>query len=172
MVFDADFKEEMTQQMIAAISFALESDTEVLIDDIKQIRKVINTYTYSFHGQFAAGELFGEFYGQYSVKDNLTTLLQMKFKFGDSDTESIVKCNSGQAMLNGIANAYNIYRTRKSALPRIYPELVKRLDLIEKIAKSEAQEVAEKILYLTAEIREMFGTDIELVGSLPAEKEG
>ena len=62
MVFDADFKEEMTQQMIAAISFALESDTEVLIDDIKQIRKVINTYTYSFHGQFAAGERFGVFY--------------------------------------------------------------------------------------------------------------
>lgn len=170
MVFDADFKEEMTQQMIAAISFALESDTEVLIDDIKQIRKVINTYTYSFHGQFAAGELFGEFYGQYSLKDNLTTLLQMKFKFGDSDTESIVKCNSGQTMLNGIANAYNIYRTRKSALPRIYPELVKKLDLIDKIA--EDTKVADKILQITAEIRDMFGTDIELVGTLPAEKEG
>lgn len=170
MVFDADFKEEMTQQMIAAISFALESDTEVLIDDIKQIRKVINTYTYSFHGQFAAGELFGEFYGQFSVKDNLTTLLQMKFKFGDSDTESIVKCNSGQTMLNGIANAYNIYRTRKSALPRIYPELVKKLDRIDKIA--EDTKVADKILQLTAEIRDMFGTDIELVGTLPAEKEG
>ena len=170
MVFDADFKEEMTQQMIAAISFALESDTEVLIDDIKQIRKVINTYTYSFHGQFAAGELFGEFYGQFSVKDNLTTLLQMKFKFGDSDTESIVKCNSGQTMLNGIANAYNIYRTRKSALPRIYPELVKKLDLIDKIA--EDTKVADKILQITAEIRDMFGTDIELVGTLPAEKEG
>lgn len=170
MVFDADFKEEMTQQMIAAISFALESDTEVLIDDIKQIRKVINTYTYSFHGQFAAGELFGEFYGQYSLKDNLTTLLQMKFKFGDSDTESIVKCNSGQTMLNGIANAYNIYRTRKSALPRIYPELVKKLDHIDKIA--EDTKVADKILQLTAEIRDMFGTDIELVGTLPAEKEG
>jgi hypothetical protein len=170
MVFDADFKEEMTQQMIAAISFALESDTEVLIDDIKQIRKVINTYTYSFHGQFAAGELFGEFYGQFSVKDNLTTLLQMKFKFGDSDTESIVKCNSGQTMLNGIANAYNIYRTRKSALPRIYPELVKKLDRIDKIA--EDTKVADKILQITAEIRDMFGTDIELVGTLPAEKEG
>lgn len=170
MVFDADFKEEMTQQMIAAISFALESDTEVLIDDIKQIRKVINTYTYSFHGQFAAGELFGEFYGQFSVKDNLTTLQQMKFKFGDSDTESIVKCNSGQTMLNGIANAYNIYRTRKSALPRIYPELVKKLDRIDKIA--EDTKVADKILQITAEIRDMFGTDIELVGTLPAEKEG
>ena len=170
MVFDADFKEEMTQQMIAAISFALESDTEVLIDDIKQIRKVINTYTYSFHGQFAAGELFGEFYGQYSLKDNLTTLMQMKFKFGDSDTESIVKCNSGQTMLNGIANAYNIYRTRKSALPRIYPELVKKLDIIDKIA--EDTKVADKILQITAEIRDMFGTDIELVGTLPAEKEG
>jgi len=170
MVFDADFKEEMTQQMIAAISFALESDTEVLIDDIKQIRKVINTYTYSFHGQFAAGELFGEFYGQYSLKDNLTTLMQMKFKFGDSDTESIVKCNSGQTMLNGIANAYNIYRTRKSALPRIYPELVKKLDRIDKIA--EDTKVADKILQITAEIRDMFGTDIELVGTLPAEKEG
>lgn len=170
MVFDADFKEEMTQQMIAAISFALESDTEVLIDDIKQIRKVINTYTYSFHGQFAAVELFGEFYGQYSLKDNLTNLMQMKFKFGDSDTESIVKCNSGQTMLNGIANAYNIYRTRKSALPRIYPELVKKLDSIDKIA--EDTKVADKILQLTAEIRDMFGTDIELVGTLPAEKEG
>jgi hypothetical protein len=170
MVFDADFKEEMTQQMIAAISFALESDTEVLIDDIKQIRKVINTYTYSFHGQFAAGELFGEFYGQFSVKDNLTNLMQMKFKFGDSDTESIVKCNSGQTMLNGIANAYNIYRTRKSALPRIYPELVKKLDRIDKIA--EDTKVADKILQITAEIRDMFGTDIELVGTLPAEKEG
>lgn len=170
MVFDTDFKKEMTQQMIAAISFALESDAEVLIDDIQQIRKVINTYTYSFHGQFAAGEMFGEFYGQYSVKDNLTTLLQMKFKFGDSDTESLVKCNSGQTMLQGIATAYNIYRTRKSALPRIYPELVKRLELIEKIA--EDTKVADKILYLTAEIRELFGTDIEIANTLPAEKEG
>ena len=43
MVFDADFKHEMTQQMVAAISFALELDAEVMIDDIKQIRKVINT---------------------------------------------------------------------------------------------------------------------------------
>ncbi|WP_405323266.1 hypothetical protein [Fibrobacter sp.] len=170
MVFDADFNEEITQQLIAAISFALESDAEVLLDEVKQIRKVINTYTYSFHGQFAAGEVFGEFYGQFSVKDNLKTLQQMKFKFGDSDTESIIKCNSGQTMLNGIANAYNIYRTRKSALPRIYPELVKRLELIEKIA--EDTKVADKILYLTAEIREMFGTDIEIAGTLPAEKEG
>ncbi len=170
MVFDADFNEEITQQLIAAISFALESDAEVLLDEVKQIRKVINTYTYSFHGQFAAGEVFGEFYGQFSVKDNLKTLQQMKFKFGDSDTESIIKCNSGQTMLNGIANAYNIYRTRKSALPRIYPELVKRLELIDKIA--EDTKVADKILHLTAEIREMFGTDIELVGTLPAEKEG
>lgn len=170
MVFDADFNEEITQQLIAAISFALESDAEVLLDEVKQIRKVINTYTYSFHGQFAAGEVFGEFYGQFAVKDNMKTLQQMKFKFGDSDTESIIKCNSCQTMLNGIANAYNIYRTRKSALPRIYPELVKRLELIEKIA--EDTKVADKILYLTAEIREMFGTDIELVGTLPAEKEG
>lgn len=170
MVFDADFNEEITQQLIAAISFALESDAEVLLDEVKQIRKVINTYTYSFHGQFAAGEVFGEFYGQFSVKDNLKTLQQMKFKFGDSDTESIIKCNSCQTMLNGIANAYNIYRTRKSALPRIYPELVKRLELIDKIA--EDTKVADKILHLTAEIREMFGTDIELVGTLPAEKEG
>ena len=170
MVFDADFNEEITQQLIAAISFALESDAEVLLDEVKQIRKVINTYTYSFHGQFAAGEVFGEFYGQFSVKDNLKTLQQMKLKFGDSDTESIIKCNSCQTMLNGIANAYNIYRTRKSALPRIYPELVKRLDLIDKIA--EDTKVADKILHLTAEIREMFGTDIELAGTLPAEKEG
>lgn len=170
MVFDADFNEEITQQLIAAISFALESDAEVLLDEVKQIRKVINTYTYSFHGQFAAGEVFGEFYGQFSVKDNLKTLQQMKFKFGDSDTESIIKCNSCQTMLNGIANAYNIYRTRKSALPRIYPELVKRLELIDKIA--EDTKVADKILHLTAEIREMFGTDIELAGTLPAEKEG
>lgn len=170
MVFDADFNEEITQQLIAAISFALESDAEVLLDEVKQIRKVINTYTYSFHGQFAAGEVFGEFYGQFSVKDNLKTIQQMKFKFGDSDTESIIKCNSCQTMLNGIANAYNIYRTRKSALPRIYPELVKRLELIDKIA--EDTKVADKILHLTAEIREMFGTDIELVGTLPAEKEG
>ena len=170
MVFDADFNEEITQQLIAAISFALESDAEVLLDEVKQIRKVINTYTYSFHGQFAAGEVFGEFYGQFAVKDNMKTLQQMKFKFGDSDTESIIKCNSCQTMLNGIANAYNIYRTRKSALPRIYPELVKRLDLIDKIA--EDTKVTDKILYLTAEIREMFGTDIEIAGTLPAEKEG
>ena len=169
MVFDADFKEEMTQQMLAAVSFALEMDAEVVIDEIKQVRKVINTYTYSFHGQFAAGELFGEFYGQFAVKDNLTTLSQMKFKFGDSDTESIVKCVSGQTMLNGIINAYNIYRTRKNALPKIYPELVKRLELIERIA--EDTRVAEKILHITADIRDLFGTDIELVDSLPAEKE-
>jgi hypothetical protein len=167
MVFDADFEHEMTQQMVAAISFALELDAEVMIDDVKQVRKVINTYTYSFHGQFAAGELFGEFYGQYSVKDNLTTLNQMKFKFGDCDTEAVISCGSGQTMLNGISNAYNVYRTRKGALPKIYPQLTSKLDTINRLAADT--KVSEKIAAITAEIRELFGTDIELVSTLPKE---
>jgi hypothetical protein len=167
MVFDADFEHEMTQQMVAAISFALEMDAEVAIDDVKQVRKVINTYTYSFHGQFAAGELYGEFYGQYSVKDNLTTLNQMKFKCGDCDTEAVVNCGSGQTMLNGIANAYNVYRTRKGALPKIYPQLTEKLDTINRLAADTR--VSEKIAAVTTEIRELFGTDIELVSTLPKE---
>jgi hypothetical protein len=167
MVFDADFEHEMTQQMVAAISFALELDAEVIIDDVKQVRKVINTYTYSFHGQFAAGELFGEFYGQYSVKENLTTLAQMKFKFGDFDTEAVVNCGSGQSLLNGISNAYSVYKTRKGALPKIYPKLTERLDEIDRLASDT--KVAEKIASVTNEIRELFGTDIELVSTLPKE---
>jgi hypothetical protein len=171
MVFDAtDFKTEFTTELIAAISFALEADAEVLVDDIKEVRKVINTYTYAFHGQFAAGELFGDFYGQYAAKDHTANLTQMKVKFGDSDTESIVTCNSGQSILSGFANAYQIYRTRKAALPKIYPELVKKLELIETIA--EDTKVADKILPITAEIRDLFGTDIELADKLPIEKEG
>ena len=167
MVFDADFENEMTQQMVAAISFALELDAEVMIDDVKQVRKVINTYTYSFHGQFAAGELFGEFYGQYSVKDNLTTLAQMKFKFGDSDTEAVINCGSGQSMLTGISNAYNVYRTRKAALPKIYPQLVEKLDALDKLAADTR--IQDKIVSITKEIRDLFGTDIELVTTLPKE---
>ena len=86
MVFDAtDFKHELTAELIAAISYALETDAEVEIDEIKEVRKVISTYTYSFHGQFAAGEQFGEFYGQYSAKDGKATLMQMKFKFNKQD---------------------------------------------------------------------------------------
>lgn len=167
MVFDADFEHEMTQQMVAAISFALEMDAEVAIDDVKQVRKVINTYTYSFHGQFAAGELYGEFYGQYSVKDNRTTLNQMKFKFGGFDTEAVVNCGSGQSLLNGISNAYSVYKTRKGALPKIYPKLTERLDEIDRLASDT--KVAEKIASVTKAIRELFGTDIELVSTLPKE---
>lgn len=163
MVFDTNFKEEMTQQLIAALSFALEADAEVLIDKVEQVRKVINTYTYSFHGEFAALEMFGEFYGTFAVKDNLTTIMQFKFKFGDSDTESIIKCGSSKALLDGLTNAYNIYRTRKAAMPRIYPKLVQILDKIEKMAPDTKP--------LTDEIKSLFGTDIELVSELPKEKE-
>ena len=167
MVFDADFEHEMTQQMVAAISFALEMDAEVAIDDVKQVRKVINTYTYSFHGQFAAGELYGEFYGQYSVKDTLTTLNQMKFKFGDVDTEAVVNCGSGQSLLNGISNAYSVYKTRKGALPKIYPQIVEKLDALDKLAADTR--IQDKIVSITKEIRELFGTNIELVSTLPKE---
>ena len=168
MVFDAtDFKHELTAELIAAISYALETDAEVEIDEINEVRKVISTYTYSFHGQFAAGEQFGEFYGQYSAKDGKATLMQMKFKFGDFDTEALIKCASGQSMLNGISNAYNVYKTRKHAMPKIFPKLVEKLDEIDKIAADT--KVEEQIVSITTDIRELFGTDIELVSTLPKE---
>lgn len=168
MVFDAtDFKHELTTELIAAISYVLETDAEAEIDEIKEVRKVISTYTYSFHGQFAAGEQFGEFYGQYSAKDGKATIMQMKFKFGDCDTEAVVNCGSGQTMLNGIANAYNVYRTRKGALPKIYPRLTEKLDTINRLAADT--KVSEKIAAITTDIRELFGTDIELVSTLPKE---
>ena len=168
MVFDAtDFKHELTTELIAAISYVLETDAEVEIDEIKEVRKVISTYTYSFHGQFAAGEQFGEFYGQYSAKDGKATIMQMKFKFGDFDTEAVVNCGSGQSLLNGISNAYSVYKTRKGSLPKIYPKLTERLDEIDRLASDT--KVAEKIASVTKEIRELFGTDIELVSTLPKE---
>lgn len=167
MVFENDFKTEFQQQMLAALSFALEADAEVLISEIRQIRKVINTYTYSFNGEFAVGEDYGTFYGMYSVKDGISTITQMKIHFGEIDTESIVKCSSGQTMLNSITNAYNIYCTRKDAMPRIYPTLVEKLDMIDDIIRNTS--VAERIKAITGEIRDMFGTNIELVDSLTPE---
>jgi len=169
MVFEGNFIEEMTQQMVAALSFALEADAEVEISEPKQVRKVLSTVTYAFSGEFAAGELFGSFYGQYSQKDNTVTLTQMKLKFGDMDAESVVKCASNQALLQGLSNAYSIYLTRKSAQPRIYPELVKKLDQIKEILAGNP--ALEKVSPIIADIKDMFGTDIELVDKLPTEKE-
>jgi hypothetical protein len=164
MVFEGNFKDELTSQLIAAISFALEADADVEIDEDSIVRKVIKTTTHKFHGQFAANDLFGEFYGNYSEKDGVNTLSQMMFKFGGSDTESIVKCVSNQTLLSGIGNAYAIFNKRKEAQPKIYPALVKLLDKIEKMAPDTKP--------ITEEIKSMFGTDIELVDTIPAEKEG
>lgn len=169
MVFEGNFIEEMTQQMVAALSFALEADAEVEISEPKLVRKVLSTVTYAFSGEFAAGELFGSFYGQYSQKDNTVTLTQMKLKFGDMDAESVVKCASNQALLQGLSNAYSIYLTRKGAQPRIYPNLVKKLDRIQEILTGNP--AFEKVSPIIADIKEMFGTDIELVDKLPTEKE-
>ena len=164
MTFDSDFVTSLKDTMIAAISFALESDADADITDFHEVRKVLHTTTYSFTGEFAAGEMFGSFYGQCSCKDGVYTLAQMKFKFGDMDTESIIKCVSNQTLLQGITNAYNVYCTRKEAQPRIYPQLVSLLEKIEKMAPDTKP--------VTEEIKALFGTDIELVASLPQEKEG
>jgi hypothetical protein len=70
-------------------------------------------------------------------------------------------------MLNGISNAYNVYKTRKHAMPKIFPKLVEKLDAIDKIAADT--KVEEQIVSITSDIRELFGTDIELVSTLPKE---
>ena len=169
MVFEGNFVQEMTQQMVAALSFAMEADAEVEIAEPVQVRKVLSTVTYAFSGEFAAGELFGTFYGQYSQKDSNVTLTQMKLKFGDMDAESVVKCASNQALLQGLSNAYSIYLTRKAAQPRIYPQLVKKLDKIKEILTGNP--ALEKVSSVIAEIKDLYGTDIELVDKLPTEKE-
>lgn len=163
MTFDSDFVNSLKDTMIAAISFAMESDADADVTDFHEVRKVLHTTTYSFAGEFAAGEMFGSFYGQCSYKDNVYTLSQMKFKFGDVDTEAVIKCTSNQTVLQGITNAYNVYTTRKEAQPKMYPQLLGILEKIEQMAPDTKS--------LTEEIRHMFGTDIELVDKIPQEKE-
>ena len=170
MVFEVEkFVGEMTEHLMAAMSFAMDADAEVVLTEPSLVRKVISTSTYSFDGEFAANEIFGTVRGTFAEKDGVANVTKIALKFGDIDAESLVQCGSASALLEGITNAYQVYRTRALAKPRQYEKLKKTLSQIDELACSCKS--ADRIHELTNQIRDQFGTDIELVDKMPQEKE-
>jgi len=168
MTFDEkNIVAELTDHLVGAMSFAMDADAEVQLSDPELVRKVISTATWKLSGEFAAGELFGTLSCTYSSKDGLANLQQLAIKFGDVDAESIVRCASAKTLLDGITNAYQIFMTRYKAKPKQYVKLLETLDKIDKASSGFA--CGPAISSLTDEIRSQFGTDIELVDTLPKE---
>ena len=158
---------ELTEHLVAAMSFAMDADAEVQLTDPELVRKVISTSTWKLSGEFAAGELFGTVSCTYSAKDGVANVQKVSIKFGDVDAESIVNCGSAKGLLDGITNAYQVYQTRYRAKPKQYEKLVESLSQIEK--SSVGFGCGPVISGLVAAIKNQYGTDIELVETLPKE---
>ena len=161
-------KAELTEHLVAAMSFAMDADAEVQLSDPELVRKVISTSTWKLSGEFAAGEMFGTVSCTYSAKDGVANVQKVSVKFGDVDAESIVNCGSAKGLLDGITNAYQVYQTRFRAKPKQYEKLVELLGKIEKSASGFG--CGPTISQLVSEIKHEYGADIELVERLPEEK--
>lgn len=158
---------ELTEHLVAAMSFAMDADAEVQLTEPELVRKVISTSTWKLSGEFAAGELFGTVSCTYSAKDGVANVQKISVKFGEVDAESIVNCASAKNLLDGITNAYQVYQTRYRAKPKQYEKLVESLSQIEKASAGFG--CGPTISGLVAAIRNQYGTDIELVDTLPKE---
>ncbi len=159
---------EMTNHLIAALSFAMDADADVQLSEPELVRTVINTSTWKISGEFAAGEIFGTISGTYSSKNGIANIQRISIRFDGVDAESIVHCGSAKGLLEGITNAYQIYKTRYQAKPKQYEQLVESLSKIEEAASGFA--CSNTISGIVASIKYTYGIDIELVDTLPKEK--
>lgn len=109
MNFNIDtLKTELTDEMTAALSFVIgERCIVAFADPVESSGKLIKRG--SIDGEYSTDSLDGEISAKYSVIENVATVKELTFKFGDRDIVT-VDFHEHTAFIKSLENAYNNYK--------------------------------------------------------------
>jgi len=148
---------EMKDHLVGALSFVIETDVEIGMDEPVLIKKVLTTETYSVHAVFVAGEIDGTIDFNVVCKDGTALISRITIAFSDIDAETTCHCDTEQELLDSIKNAHQMYVTRKNTKGKRYKAINACCDQLVELSKTLNKKASEKLISIIKEIRNQVG---------------
>lgn len=150
--------DEMKDHLVGALSFVIEADVEVGLEEPVLVKKVLSTETYSVHAVFVAGEIDGTLDFNVVCKNDTATVSLVTLSFSDIDAETKCHCDTEQELLDAIKNAHQMYVTRKNTQGKRYKAINACCDKLVELADTiKNKKTNEKLISIVKEIRQQVG---------------
>lgn len=150
-------REGMATALVGAMSFVMEADVEVGLEEPALVKKVLSTETYSVTGLFAAGEIDGTIAFTAVCKDGVANVHSLTVKFSDVDAETVCQCETEQDLLAALTNAHQMYITRKRTQGKRYEKINQCCDQLSELVQTMAKKHQDKVNSIIQEIRNQVG---------------
>lgn len=148
---------EMKDHLVGAMSFVIETDVEIGMDEPVLVKKVLTTETYSVHAVFVAGEIDGTVDFNVVCKEGTASISRITLAFSDVDAETICHCDTEQELLDSIKNAHQMYVTRKNTQGKRYKAINACCDQLFELSQTLNKKASEKLISIIKEIRNQVG---------------